>query len=62
MSSESDLRHLILRDVDLVTLNHVILQDGLHSILTLNLQVRLVSLSLRNTKIISGSGQTPCHS
>ena len=62
MSSESYLRHLILRDVDLVTLNHVILQDGLHSILTLNLQVRLVSLSLRYIKIISGSGQTPCHS
>ena len=52
-SSSVRLRHLILRDVDMSTLNHVLLHDGLHSILTLNLQVRLVSLSLRNMNIIS---------
>ena len=52
-SSSLRLRHLILRDVDMSTLNHLLLHDGLQSILTLNLQVRLVSLSLRNINIIS---------
>ena len=42
----TELRHLILRDVDISTLNHVKLHDGLRSILTLNLQVEFLSLSL----------------
>ena len=50
--SDLRLRHLILRDVDLSTLNHLLLHDGLHSVLTLNLQVGLVSLSLGNINTI----------
>ena len=53
-SSELRLRHLILRDVEMSTLNHVLLYDSLHNIITLNLQVRSVSLSLRNMKTICG--------
>ena len=51
-SSELRLRHLILRDVEMSTLNHVLLYDSLHNIITLNLQVISVSLSLRNMKTI----------
>lgn len=38
LRTETSLGHLILRDVDLSTLNHVLLHDALHGIVTLNLQ------------------------
>ena len=44
-SSETELRHLILRDVDISTVNHVVLQQALHRTISLDVQVRSFSLS-----------------